>query len=127
MMSTVTHEKNALEKGIELFNDGKYFEAHEAWEGAWLNAREEEEMQFYQGLIMAAGAFLHYSRRECTGANALLLKSIPMIQAGISLHPRLRLPEFIQSLDGLKTEFGHCSYRLSDVPLPRIGRVYVDC
>ena len=121
---TVATDKDRLEEGIRLFNDGKYFEAHEAWEVPWLCARDEDEKQFYQGLIMAAGAMLHYTRRECTGASALLEKSIPLLQNSVSSYPHLRLLDFIQALEGLKTEFSHCSYRLSDESLPKIGRVY---
>jgi predicted metal-dependent hydrolase len=29
----------ALEKGIRLFNEGKYFDAHEVWEGPWFRAQ----------------------------------------------------------------------------------------
>ncbi len=61
------YEEN-LERGIELFNEGRFFEAHEAWEILWLNAEEPEDKQFLQGLIMAAGAFIHYAKRECAGS-----------------------------------------------------------
>ncbi|HYE77871.1 MAG TPA: DUF309 domain-containing protein, partial [bacterium] len=51
-------------EGIRLFNGGCFFEAHEAWESAWLRAEGRERM-FYQGLIQAAAAFvkLQHNRR----------------------------------------------------------------
>jgi uncharacterized protein len=43
----------ALEQGRTLFNQGCFFEAHEAWEAAWLH--EEGELRLLlQGLIQVA-------------------------------------------------------------------------
>ena len=58
-MKVVTLDESALEQGIDLFNRGEYFDAHEAWEGVWFRAQDAREKLFYQGLIMAAGAFVH--------------------------------------------------------------------
>ncbi|GAB4178587.1 MAG: hypothetical protein Tsb0017_18800 [Geothermobacteraceae bacterium] len=45
--------------GVDLFNHGYWWEAHEAWEGLWLVAgRESLAGQFLQGLIQLAGAQL---------------------------------------------------------------------
>jgi uncharacterized protein len=126
-MKEAVMEIDALEKGIALFNEGKYFEAHEAWENLWLDERDEGEKRFYQGLIMAAGAMLHYTRRECAGASALLGKSIPMIQEGLHSHPNLRIGDFTRALDGLRDEFSRCSYRGSAESLPKISRMYIYC
>jgi DUF309 family protein family protein len=126
-MKAAVMEIDALEKGIALFNDGKYFEAHEAWECLWLCEQDGAEKRFYQGLIMAAGAMLHYTRRECAGANALLGKSIPMIQEGLNSHPNLRIVDFTRALDGLKDEFSRCSYNVAAESLPKISRMYIYC
>jgi predicted metal-dependent hydrolase len=126
-MNATVMEIGELEKGIALFNEGKYFEAHEAWEGLWLFERDEAEKRFYKGLIMAAGALLHYTRRQCAGASALLGKSIPMIQEGLNSHPNLRIIDFTRALDGLKDEFSRCSYNVSVESLPKISRMYIYC
>jgi predicted metal-dependent hydrolase len=126
-MKETVMEIDALEKGIALFNEGKYFEAHEAWEYLWLDEHDEAEKRFYQGLIMAAGAMLHYTRRECAGASVLLGRSIPMIQEGVSSHPNLRIGDFIRALDGLRDEFSRCSYNVSTESLPKISRMYIYC
>lgn len=47
----------ALERGRALWNAGRFYEAHEAWEEAWL--REEGEVRaLLQGLIQAAAAYV---------------------------------------------------------------------
>lgn len=50
--------------GIELFNHGYYWEAHEAWEGLWRKAaRETAERNLLQGLILLAA--MGVKLREC--------------------------------------------------------------
>jgi predicted metal-dependent hydrolase len=65
-----------LRAGIELYNGGSYFEAHEAWEEVWLDA-ENSEREFYQGLIQITAAFVHVTRNEYPG-------SVRLLDAGIS-------------------------------------------
>lgn len=48
-------------RGIELFNHGEYFDAHEVWEEPWQNSRGDRRL-FYQALIQAAVALEHYRR-----------------------------------------------------------------
>jgi predicted metal-dependent hydrolase len=113
------YEEN-LERGIELFNEGRFFEAHEAWEILWLNAEEPEDKQFLQGLIMAAGAFIHYAKRECAGAVTLLEKSRKALESGLNIHPEIRLYDFMQALGALRETFNRC---LFDVPLDHLPRI----
>ena len=46
------------ETGIRLFNDGKYFVAHEEFEAAW-NAEPHPDRRLYQGILQAGIAFMH--------------------------------------------------------------------
>jgi predicted metal-dependent hydrolase len=119
-MTLVTNKIDSIDRGIALFNGGKYFEAHEAWEGLWLDANSPEEKQFFQGLIMAAGSFLHYIRRECTGAYMLLEKCVPLVLRGIDAYPDLRITDFVQALEDLRGEFSRCSNHLTAESLPKI-------
>jgi ribulose-phosphate 3-epimerase len=59
---------NGLARGVELFNQGEYWEAHEAWEGAWMPHRHEPEGDFYKGLVQVAAGFYHYHRHNRNGA-----------------------------------------------------------
>jgi uncharacterized protein len=56
-----------LARGLELFNDGKFFACHEAWEAAWKRC-DGVDKQFVQGLIQAAAAILHLERGNLSGA-----------------------------------------------------------
>ena len=57
----------SLARGIELFNGGRYWEAHEAWEEAWTPDRRGPDRGFYKGLIQVAAGCLHYGRRNRRG------------------------------------------------------------
>lgn len=65
------HPSGQFERGVALFNQGKFFEAHEAWEESWL-AEHEPEKIFLQGLIQVAAAFHHAQRRNTRGMRSLL-------------------------------------------------------
>ena len=57
--------------GIDLFNNGYYWEAHEAWEGLW-NAcgRQGSAAAFFQGLIALAAAGLKVRVGNVEGVKA---------------------------------------------------------
>jgi predicted metal-dependent hydrolase len=54
-------------EGLELFNAGRYFEAHESLEAAW---RQETQpiRELYRGILQAAVVYLHVTRRNYAGA-----------------------------------------------------------
>jgi uncharacterized protein len=54
-------------EGLELFNQGKYWLAHEALEAAW---RQEQGRirELYQGILQAGVVYLHVSRNNYAGA-----------------------------------------------------------
>ena len=58
--------------GIELFNRGEFFEAHEVWEDLWHECASADR-RFYQALIQAAVAAHHWGRGNAAGANRLYL------------------------------------------------------
>ena len=56
-----------LAEGIALFNDRKFWHAHEAWERDWLLAEGKARL-FLQGLIQIAAAYHHVQRGTFSGA-----------------------------------------------------------
>ena len=61
-------------EGIDLFNRGKFFEAHEVWESIWMHSQGDLRL-FYQALIQAAAALLHRQNGNRTGAENLFAAS----------------------------------------------------
>ncbi len=56
--------------GIELFNEEEFFECHEVIEDLWF-ATQDEYKDLYKGVIQAAVALHHLSRRNMSGARKL--------------------------------------------------------
>jgi len=57
-------EKNQFIKdGIFYFNNERFWETHEALEGAWKQCTGHEK-ELIQGLILIAAAFVHYQKDE---------------------------------------------------------------
>src|SRR5512145_2639201 len=50
-----------LERGVALFNDGSFFEAHDVWEDAWRESEGDVRL-FLQGLIQIAAGFVKLQR-----------------------------------------------------------------
>lgn len=53
----------AISHAVELFNDEKYWGAHEALEGVWKGARGQEK-SILNGIILVAAAFVHDEKDE---------------------------------------------------------------
>ena len=54
-------------EGLILFNEGKYFEAHEELEAAWRDERGKVR-ELYQGILEAGVTYLHITRGNYAGA-----------------------------------------------------------
>ena len=67
-------------EGIRLFNAGEFWHAHEQWEACWLIAREPE-LTFYQGIIQAAAALVHWQRGNPRGLRRNWEKGRPKLVA----------------------------------------------
>jgi len=76
-------------QGIEHFNAGRYFDAHEVWEEIWLKSSGDTRL-FYQMLIQAAVGLYHYERGNVRGARGMHANVVDKLD---------RLPSFLMSLD----------------------------
>src|SRR5437879_1821791 len=88
-----TNPRNAdekFQKGVEQFNHGHFFEAHETWEEIWLPAPEPERT-FLQGIIQLAAAFHHYMRSNRCGAESLLAAGLKKLDRFPEKHRGLEL------------------------------------
>jgi predicted metal-dependent hydrolase len=119
-------QQEALDRGINLFNDQRFFEAHEEWEQEWRLMKEGEDKTFFQGLIYAAASFLHYTRRECAGATELLNWSLSSLRAGMEGHPDISVGQLIDDLTRLQGPFETCTFDLNERGLPIIHRNLVN-
>ncbi len=108
-----------FEEGIELFNQGRFFECHEAWEEVWKHSRGPEKL-FYQGLIQAAVAILHAQRGNREGARSLYAKSRAKLDAIASQHMGLAIGRLRDEL----AEFFAPALPKQRHTLPRLPRLH---
>lgn len=77
-------------KGVEQFNRGEYWDAHDSWEAIWLSSSGEQK-QFIQGLIQLAAVCYHLEKGNERGAGRLheaamrRLDELPESFGGIAL------------------------------------------
>jgi predicted metal-dependent hydrolase len=69
----VTSLDDIVSEGKRLFDDARYFEAHEAWEAHWLVEKDETRRLLLQGLIQIAAAFHKQIDKNAPGPAASLL------------------------------------------------------
>jgi len=84
--------------GLEHFNNGRYYEAHEVWEDLWRET-DGPAREFYQGLIQAAVAVHHLNRGNRAGAAGLLTKSISNLTKHAENCRDLDVASLIQDLE----------------------------
>jgi predicted metal-dependent hydrolase len=60
---TPAERQRLFGEGIDLFNGGEYFEAHESWETIWRSTTPEPK-DLFQGLIQLAAGLHHWVDRE---------------------------------------------------------------
>jgi predicted metal-dependent hydrolase len=69
---------------FELFNQQKFFEAHEVLEHIWLKDKHGANGAFYKGLIQLAGAFVHLQKNRLKPSAALF----KLAHANLEKYPR---------------------------------------
>src|SRR5580765_5731130 len=67
-------------EGLRLFNAEDFFESHEVLEELWSETQDERK-KFYQGLIQAAVALLHFGNGNLGGAKKVYLTSRKYLEA----------------------------------------------
>lgn len=68
------HENELFRYGIDLFNRGFYWEAHESWEHLWKPIKESPEGKFLKGMIQITASFVKREQGNKKG-ESLLRKS----------------------------------------------------
>jgi threonine dehydratase len=84
---------NDLARGVALFNERRFFEAHEVLEDVW-RAAPAQERKFLQGIVQLAVAFHHFSTGNLVGMRSVMERGIRNITGqnhdhGINLDPLL--------------------------------------
>ena len=88
-----------FKKGLELFNQGEYFECHEVIEALWLETPSEDPYRdLYKGVIQAAAAIYQFERGILSGAISLFETSVKYLEAYKPEALGLKVTPMIQGL-----------------------------
>ena len=89
-----------LTRGQNLFNEEKFFEAHEAWEELW-HVEQGRDRTFVQGLIQVAGHLVHIQKSNWSGAASLAQSAFQKFHLPPShrLYRELDLAPLLAALD----------------------------
>jgi hypothetical protein len=86
-------------RGVELFNQRRFFECHEALEAIWLEEPGSDK-PFYQGLIqVAAGFYQFFEKRNAKGALSLVRAGSEKLRRSPPGHGGLDLARLLTALD----------------------------
>jgi hypothetical protein len=73
------HIDNARIQAVILWNNGLFFEVHDILEDIW-HKKQGDERRAIQGLIKAAGVYVHLESDRLNSAERLALKSVRLIK-----------------------------------------------
>ncbi len=106
MSQTVDYPQPYL-AGIELFNDGHFWHAHEEWEAAWRASDDPQIRQFYKGIIQTAAALVHWQKGNPRGLHLNWRKARAKLT---TLPPKLMgldILNLVASMDRFEQAEGH--------------------
>ena len=82
----------AIMKARDLFNDEKYWGAHEVLESVWKDAHHEEK-DLLNGIILIAAAFVHDEKDETSICIAILSRAMKKLSKAEGLYFGMNLDE----------------------------------
>lgn len=95
------HMRNAFDRGIELFNSGRYFEAHEAFEELWRESGGDLR-SLCQGLVQICAGLVKHQRAQPGPARTLLAKGLLRLEATPpSCRPDINIARLIRDLNNV--------------------------
>jgi ribulose-phosphate 3-epimerase len=113
---------DGLARGVELFNAGQFWEAHEAWEGAWMPRRGGADADFLKGLVQVAAGCYHYQRHNRHGAETKWRDGADFLRAYLPAREGLDLESLVSSVDGLLRGMQDPGPR-ADLQMPRLRAI----
>ncbi|TMF22041.1 MAG: DUF309 domain-containing protein [Chloroflexi bacterium] len=107
-----------LLRGVELFNSGRYWEAHEVWEEEWTPDRQGPDSGFYKGLIQVAAGCLHYTRRNRRGAVNKWRSGAGYLRPYLPAHHGISLSPLVEAVDSFAAATS--GHEWPELAMPRI-------
>ena len=92
--------KDSLFTALNLFNNHKWYEAHDAFEEIW-NSVDGDERQVIQGILQVSVSQFHLSKGNLNGATILLGEGLGRIKTRTKINLGIDLESFCRCLEDL--------------------------
>jgi hypothetical protein len=90
-------------KGIELFNAGKHWEAHEVFEDVW-RMQKGDAKRLAQGFVQMAAGFAYIKKKRFSSIAYLFDKSSEKFALVGHLLPQVNISELVDAMSAAKRE-----------------------
>ena len=108
--------KDAFFIALNLFNDHKWYEAHDAFEEIW-NSVDGDERQVIQGILQVSVSQFHLSKGNLNGATILLGEGLGRIKTRTKINVGVDLDSFCRCLENLLMKL-QCNETLNENDKP---------
>ena len=92
--------EESLFNALNLFNNHKWYEAHDAFEEIW-NSVDGDERQVIQGILQVSVSQFHLSKGNLNGATILLGEGLGRIKTRTNINLGIDLESFCRCLEYL--------------------------
>ena len=92
--------EDSLFTALKLFNNHKWYEAHDAFEEIW-NSVDGDERQVIQGILQVSVSQFHLSKGNLNGATILLGEGLGRIKTRTNINLGVDLESFCKCLENL--------------------------
>ena len=100
--------KDSFLIALNLFNNHKWYEAHDAFEEIW-NSVDGDERQVIQGILQVSVSQFHLSKGNLNGATILLEEGLGRIKTRTKIDLGIDLESFCQCLEDLLMKLQYLS------------------
>mgnify|MGYP001288679171 CR=1 FL=1 len=113
--------KDSFNEAIDLFNNQKWYEAHDAFEDIW-NDLVGDERQVVQGILQVSVSQFHLNKGNVNGAMILIGEGLGRIRYRISDNLGIDLLTLCGNLESLLNKL-HTNMPLNDSDVPFLKRL----
>ena len=107
-MTEIEQMNELFKKGLDDYESGEYFEAHESWEDLWSDFNFSDR-KFIQGLIQLAVSFVHLGNGNLIGEKSLLKKCQNKFIDYRGIHRGINLEELKYSIEVVEIVYNDLS------------------
>ncbi len=108
-----------IKRAVELFNQERFWEFHEAVEAAWRSESQGPRKELLQGLILVAAALVHAQKGRTQVGLSILERGLGKLQSapkGTAILPQINLEEIVNQVESIITKRELTPFKLAMNP-----------